>query len=65
MVVAFAGLGSLRLDYLEMYERGIAAIFPKDLRIDHAFQIFAFDGGIESIALRVSTMQSTQPASSR
>ena len=37
--------------------RLIAVIFPKDLRIDHAFQIFAFDGVIEAIALRVSTIQ--------
>ena len=50
---------------LSMFEGGIAAIFPKDLRIDHAFQIFALDGGIEAIALRVSITQSVQSASSR
>jgi|GraSoiStandDraft_42_1057292.scaffolds.fasta_scaffold2509822_1 hypothetical protein len=38
--------------------------FPKDM-LDYAFQIFVSDGGIEAMALRVSTTQSAQSASSR
>ena len=57
---------SLPLDY--QYSVDSRAVFLVAIRHSplcyHAFQIAAFDGGIEAIALRVSTTQSAQSASS-